>query len=243
LYDNKRTCVYLSIQNNSAFVPFFNDVDNVVTPFLANIEHGQITFPSHFLIDVYEQKECDNCPLNREISKLKIEKAYWRAMHAKAIGRENKLKEEKAELEAKLKLREQQLFGHNSEKKSDKSKTDKHDSKKKKRGQQPGSQGHGRRNYSHLDSNTEILCLPENERTCPNCGLPFKEFLPDTEDSEIIEVDVRTYRRVIKRKKYTPACRCCPSPGVVVAPPFPRVLPKGKFGVSIWGKWVNGGTS
>jgi len=225
----------LSIQNNSTLVPFFNDFDNVATPFLvlANIEHGQIIFPSQFLIDFYEQKECDNCSLSREISKLKSEKAYWRAMHSKAIERESKLKEEKAELEAKLKLREKQLFGRKSEKKSGKPEKDKHNSKKNPRGQQPGSKGHGRRDYSHLDSNTEILCLPENECTCPNCGLPFKEF-PDTEDSEIIEIDVKAHRRVIKRKKYTPACQCCPSPGVVVAPPAYRVLPKGKIGVSLW---------
>ena len=184
-------------------------------------------------VGLYGPEACDDCPLYREISILKSDKAYWRAMHAKAVEREERLKQEKAELEAKLKLREKQLFGRKSEQGSGKSESQKAEGEgeKRPRGQQRGSQGHGRRDYSNLDEETEVLRLPESERTCPICGLPFEEFA-DTEDSEILEIEVKAYRRTVKRKKYVPVCGC--HPAIVCAPPAPRVLPKGIFGVSIW---------
>ncbi len=180
----------------------------------------------------YGPEVCDNCPLRREISILNSERSYWRARHAKAVEREARLKEEKAELEAKLKLREKQLYGRKSEKSSGKSETRKPDEEKRPGGQQRGSRGHGRRDYSRLEAETEILRLPENERTCSVCGLPFEEF-PDTEDSEILEIEVKAHRRIVKRKKYVAACRCCPRPEIVCAPPAARVLPKGIYGVSV----------
>ena len=153
-------------------------------------------------------------------------------MHAKAVEREARLKEEKAELEAKLKLREKQLYGRKSEKSSGKSETERPEGEKRPGGRQRGSRGHGRRDYSHLEAETEVLCLPETERTCSVCGLPFEEF-PDTEDSEILEIEVRAHRRIVKRKKYIPAWRCRPRPEIVCAPPAARVLPKGIYGVSV----------
>ncbi len=61
------------------------------------------------------EKCCDNCSERRENSILKCEKAYWKTMHQKAVERESKLKQEKADLEAKLRLREKQLYGRKSE--------------------------------------------------------------------------------------------------------------------------------
>jgi hypothetical protein len=42
-----------------------------------------------------------------------------------------------------------------------------------KRGQRPGSRGHGRRDYSHLDSREEIHDVPPDQRVCPDCGVEF----------------------------------------------------------------------
>ena len=122
--------------------------------------------------------DCMNCPLRRENSILKSERAYWRKMHQKAVERENRMKGERAELEAKLKLREKQLYGRKSEKSSGKSETERPDGEKRPGGRQRESRGRGRgrRDYSHLEAETEGLCLPENERTCSICGLPFEEF-------------------------------------------------------------------
>ena len=71
---------------------------------------------------------------------------YWRAQHARLVEREAALKREVATLQATIRDLEQRLYGTKSEKASG---TDGTTSPKvnrpKHRGQQPGSQGHGRR--------------------------------------------------------------------------------------------------
>jgi transposase len=155
-------------------------------------------------------------------------------MHRRGLEREAKLKKKIAELEAKLRLRERQLFARKSEKENkQKSAPSKADQEKKPRGQQKGSPGHGRRDQSPLPAQEEIRDIPQNEKSCPCCGLPF-ELFPGTEDSEIIEIDVKAHRRIIRRRRYKPTCRCGAVPGIVTAPPAPKLIPKGMFGVSVW---------
>jgi len=74
--------------------------------------------------------------------------AYWPEMHRRAKGREDKLQEEIAQLQAKLRLRERQLFARKSEKGQSltESTTPEQAANPRPRGQQPGSQGHGRKN-------------------------------------------------------------------------------------------------
>jgi transposase len=47
---------------------------------------------------------------------------------------------------------------------------------KRGRGQQRGSRGHGRRDYSHLPTREEIHDVPESERVCPRCGAGYAAF-------------------------------------------------------------------
>ncbi len=68
-------------------------------------EKGKSVVSGAFPLGSYGLEVCGNCPLRREISILNSERSYWRAKHAKAVEREARLKEEKTELEAKLKLR------------------------------------------------------------------------------------------------------------------------------------------
>ena len=68
---------------------------------------------------------------------------------------------------------------------------------------------------------------------CPQCGLALQPFA-GTEDSEILELEVKAYRRVIHRKRYTPLCQCGCLPGIVSAPPPARLINRGKFGISVW---------
>jgi hypothetical protein len=78
---------------------------------------------------------------------------------------------------------------------------------KRSRGHQPGSPGHGRRDYSHLPVQEDVFEL--DETVCPHCGCPYHEdTFPGTEDSELIEVDVRAYRRKVRRKKYRKGRLC-----------------------------------
>lgn len=169
------------------------------------------------------------------MAKLRNETAYWRMMHQKAVEREVKLKEEIAELWAKLRLRERQLFERKSEKGANhpESTDPNTDADKKPRGQQPGSKGHGRRNHANLPAREETQDISEEQRCCPTCGLPLTPF-PGTEDSETVEIEVKAYRRVIKRKRYKPTCQCGALPGIVTAPSPPKLIPKGILGISVW---------
>ena len=54
-------------------------------------------------------------PLDVENRILRSEVGYWRAMHGKAVAREKALKEKIEQLEAKVRLRERQLFERRSE--------------------------------------------------------------------------------------------------------------------------------
>jgi len=38
---------------------------------------------------------------------------------------------------------------------------------------------------------------------------------PGTEDSEVLEIEVPAYRRVIRRRRYRPRCGCGCVPGIV----------------------------
>jgi len=154
-------------------------------------------------------------------------------MHQRSKAREEQLKEQLKELQAKLKLREQQLFGHKSEQSPGGS--EKHSSQshpKKPRGQQPGAPGHGRRHHDQLPVKEELYELPPEERCCPNCGLPYVSF-PGTEDSEVVEVEVKAHVRRIKRKRYQPTCSCPALPGIITAAKPARLIPKGGYGDSV----------
>jgi transposase len=156
-------------------------------------------------------------------------------MHERAVEREKLLKEEIARLQAQLRLREQQLFGRKSEAGAagGQALTPPEPTPKKSRGQQRGRPGPKRRDYSHLPVTEEVLDLSPEQRCCSCCGWPFEPF-PGTEDSEVLEVEVKAYRRVIRRRRYRPTCGCGRHPGIVTAPVAGKVIPKSILGVSIW---------
>ena len=95
-----------------------------------------------------------------------------------------------------------------------------------KRGQRPGSLGHGRRDYSHLDSREEIHDVPPDQRVCPDCGRAFDAL--GSEGSEQVDWQGRLTRIVHRRLRYRRAC-ACPGPRTVTAPPAPNPVPKGRF--------------
>ncbi|MFV1964056.1 MAG: hypothetical protein ACC628_01440 [Pirellulaceae bacterium] len=51
----------------------------------------------------------------------------------------------------------------------------------------------------------EEIPLPPDETACPKCGKPAAE-MSETEESEVIEVEVRAHRRQIRRKRYRRTC-------------------------------------
>jgi transposase len=184
------------------------------------------------------QGPCPVCPrLEQEFEPWR-QASYWQAMHRLSLEREAQLKAEVARLEALLRLREQQLFGRKTEAAAATEPaaplaTTANPPPRRPRGQQPGKPGPKRRDYSHLPAVVEDHQLAPEQCRCSRCGQPFAEF-PGTEDSIILEIDVRAHRRVIRRRRYRPACSCAAHPGIATAPPPPRVIPKSTLGVSIW---------
>jgi transposase len=155
-------------------------------------------------------------------------------MHDRARQREALLRAENEQLRAQLRLREQQLFGRKTEAGTAAAPTATRPNSppRRPRGQQRGRPGPGRRDYSHLPAIIEEHAIPGDQCCCRDCGRPFAP-VSGTEDSTILEVQVRAHRRVIRRHRYRPTCDCGTHPGIVTAPPAPRVIPKSILGVSL----------
>jgi transposase len=190
---------------------------------------------------------CTNCPavlrLERALEQLRRdfrrEVGYWKAQHAKAVRRIEQLTEELEQSRGQVRALQDKLFGRKSEKSAQGNRAnDLFDPQAvgttpKKRGAQPGHAGHGRRDYSHLPVTEEFVSLPEETLLCPICGKPAA-MMSDTEDSEVLEIDVRAHRRRIRRRRYRATCDCDPAQRTLTAPPPPKLIPKGNYGVSIW---------
>ena len=101
----------------------------------------------------------------------------------------------------------------------------------RKRGQQRGTIGHGRTIEAQLSERHEDVVLDKAQ--CPECGLAFKEFA-GTEDTQVLEIEVKAYRRVIHRHRYMPTCQCGCVSGIVTAASPARLIERGKFGISVW---------
>jgi transposase len=162
---------------------------------------------------------------------------YWKAMHQRALERETLLRQENEQLRAQLRLREQQLFGRKTEScvatAPTPSPAGSDGPPRRPRGQQRGRPGPRRRDHTHLPALGEEHEIAAAQGCCQRCGRPFVP-VHGTEDSTILEVEVRAYRRIIRRHRYRPTCACGAHPGVVTAPPAPRVIPKSILGVSVW---------
>jgi transposase len=78
----------------------------------------------------------------------------------------------------------------------------------------------------------ELRELPTPQQVCQQCGAALVP--SDTEDSEQIEIEVRAYRRRIRRRRYQRTCSCPGCPRTFTATPAPKLIPKGVLGVSVW---------
>ncbi len=175
--------------------------------------------------------ECRECPSQKEFNILSSKKSYWKAQFERLKRKNGELVKENEDLKAKLALREKQLFGKKREKRNKKDSGE--GEKKGQRGQKKGTKGHGRRKHIKLPVVEKEYDLSEDEKHCKKCGLAFKEF-PGTEDSEEVEYEVQIYRRVDKRKKYTPTCSCGCNPGIVTAKGPDKLIPGGGYAISFW---------
>lgn len=190
---------------------------------------------------------CANCPaverLERALEELRAEfrwqVGYWKSRHADAVKRNEQLAEELRQAKGEIRTLRDEQFGRKSEKATQ---TDRSNDlldplessvPSGKRGARPGQKGHGRRDYSHLPVVEEFVSLPMESLCCPLCGKPATR-MSATEDSELLEVDVRAHRRRIRRQRYRATCNCDPARRTLTAPPPPKLIPKGNYGISIW---------
>ena len=161
---------------------------------------------------------------------------YFRRMHGKAVEREQRLKNELQAARAQLKeqrqrLRERWARRSGSEKRT-RSAGGTEAAAPRRRGQQPGAPGHGRRQHAHLPVQVEAHDVDLERRRCPACGAEYRAH--GSEDCEQLEIEVRAYRRVIKRRRYRRSCQCVVAPTLSTAPVVPRLIPKGILGISLW---------
>lgn len=175
----------------------------------------------------------------KEFLQLKSEVGYWKAMHAKALEREKLLKDRVKILEGQNRDLKDRLFSKKNEKtggkkKGDRKKKDNNPtstSPERKRGQQPGSKGHGFTGRPDLAETHESVEFSEYP-ICPKCGIPY---IPDgTTESVKIEVEVKAHKRVISRPCVKKGCTCSGIPTKITAPMPSTVIPKSPYGNSIW---------
>ncbi len=166
---------------------------------------------------------------------LSIEAGYQERLRQAAQGaqeREAVLLRELEAAHAKIRDLEQRLFGRKSERGW--AIDDQHRRAAggpRRRGQQLGAAGHGRTRVEQLPVRTEDIEL--ESPVCPVCGEPLCPF-PGTDDCEVLEVEVRAYRRLIRRRRYRRMCHCEEVAGIVTAAPPGRLIARGKFGISVW---------
>ena len=168
-----------------------------------------------------ERAEWNERRHQHELLKLKLQ----------AEQRETALRAELVLAHAKVRDLQKRLFGRKSESRGGSEVQGQAPVARARRGQRRAAPGHGRSMQPHLPQRIELVGLDSPQ--CPQCGLALGSF-PGTEDSEVLEIEVKAYRRVIRRQRYRPLCDCGCVPGIVTAPPPPRLIERGKYGVSVW---------
>ena len=160
--------------------------------------------------------------------------AYWKARHGEAVQREADLKRDNEELRARIRELEGRLYSRRSECLVSEGKSpSRRPVSSRPRGQQPGSRGHGRSSLEGLEAREEVAELPQEQQKCPRCGRPLDPF-PGTDEAQVVEIETRVWRRVIRRRRYHPSCGCGVLPGIVTAPSPARLIRRGKLGISVW---------
>ena len=98
---------------------------------------------------------------------------------------------------------------------------------RRKRGQQLGHRGHGRRSYDHLPRVQQIHEPDSKLLVCGSCGAPYAPF----GEERCEEIDVEVIVRVIDhiRPTYRRGCNCKATKGVVAGAPPAKVVPKGRL--------------
>ena len=101
------------------------------------------------------------------------------------------------------------------------------------RGGQPGAPGHRRTQRPALARQEETLAPSVAALTCPDCGMSYAANGAH-HHTEITEIKVKAYVRLIKRPRFRRVCQCPGVPSEMAAAPPPRLFPHTAYGVSVW---------
>ena len=104
------------------------------------------------------------------------------------------------------------------------------------RGQQPGALGHGRTQRPGLEERREEINPPPDACVCAGCGQPYAP--NGAEESSLVEIEVKAYKRVIGRPRWRRTCECASSPMEVSAPAVPRLFVRTPYGISFWARFL-----
>ena len=153
-----------------------------------------------------------------------VKRSQWYQTRAHALlyyaneqtsKREFELSAELVTAHAKIRDLNQRVFGRHSERSKGRTEAQKSCAIKRPRGHQKGARNHGRSMLTGLPVVHETINLIDP--TCPKCGLPLHS-MPGSEDSEVVEIEVKAFVRKIHRKRYKPQCDCDECSAIVCAP-------------------------
>ncbi|MGC9005911.1 MAG: hypothetical protein ACP5JC_04840, partial [Candidatus Micrarchaeia archaeon] len=166
---------------------------------------------------------------NREIGDLRDEMERATAIIKNLLKENAELKRRLEAEEGKVRLLNKLAFGKKSEKQVQDEEL--RQAEHKKRGAVAGHKGRGRKIPKELPVKDEVIDIPDEEKFCPNCGLPYKQTGMEDVTSEVC-VETVYYVKRIRRKIYKKTCTC---PNQLISAPLPgKLIPKGKFSLSFW---------
>ena len=163
--------------------------------------------------------------LREKNARLRAEVRASEAERAALALRVETLEAQLAKLRATRNVLSKSLFGRKSERQ-------KKPRSGRKRGQQPGSAGHGRTLRPGLEERTEEHNPPKDVRVCSCCGKPYAA--NGHRSTTVVEIEVRAHTRRIIRPRWRRSCDCTSSPLEVTAPPVPRLFDNTPYGISVW---------
>ena len=159
-----------------------------------------------------------NTGLRAELRDLEVEREAL-------TSRVEKLEVDLAKLRSTRAVLSRTMFGRKSERQ-------KKPRSGRKRGQQPGSAGHGRTRRPRLEERPEKRNPPKDARVCSCCGKPY--VANGERSTTVIEVEVKAHTRRIVRPRWRRTCDCASSPLEVTAPAVARLFDNTPYGISVW---------
>ena len=132
-----------------------------------------------------------------------------------------------AEVGASRAVLSKSLYGRRSEQQAKPHST-------RRRGQQPGVRGHGRKPRPALEERLEVHSPPAEACVCGGCGTPY--VTNGERSTTIIEIDVQAHKRRILRPRWRRACDCADSPREVAAPAPHRLFAHTPYGTTVWAR-------